>query len=146
MDRLRRFLQLSPSERCLLLEAAFLLGVIRIGLWLLPIFTLHRLLTRVVGHSGARRRPGLSPHQVARAVAIASAFVPGSRTCLIQALATQALLEREGHLCNLWIGISKEVSGKFIAHAWVESEGQIVIGGTEVESFTPLLALPGRHL
>lgn len=47
MKRLHKFLNLTPSDRYLLIEALLLLGAIRLGLWLLPFQTLRRLLAKV---------------------------------------------------------------------------------------------------
>jgi hypothetical protein len=63
---------------------------------------------------------------VAWAVAVASRFVPKA-TCLVQALAGQALLARRGHAARLHIGVSKP-EGRFEAHAWLEDEGRPILG------------------
>ena len=41
----------------------------------------------------------------------------------------------------LHIGAVKDEEGKFLAHAWVESEGRVVIGGHELERYTRLMTL-----
>ena len=51
--------------------------------------------------------------------------------CLAQALAVQFLLKRRRLLAELCIGVTKDTSGKLVAHAWVETNGQVVIGGSE---------------
>ena len=64
-----------------------------------------------------------------------SRYVPGS-TCLVQALAGQWMLLREGYPAQLRIGVSKAEG--FEAHAWVELEGKVLIGGPEESArFTP---------
>jgi hypothetical protein len=67
-------------------------------------------------------------------------------TCLIQALAAQTLLHRWGHSTSLRIGIAKGATGQLEAHAWVETQGKIVLGGAEVcARFTPLPPLEGER-
>jgi len=44
------------------------------------------------------------------------------------------------------IGITKGGGERFLAHAWVESEGKVVIGGHEIERYTPLASLEGKGL
>ena len=97
MGRIHKFLQLPKQDRRLLVTSGLLLGAIRLGLWLLPIYTLHRLLTRVV--SKPIQPYGFdqpASEQVAWAVTAASRYVPGGQTCLTQALAAQVLLRRSG--------------------------------------------------
>jgi hypothetical protein len=48
MRQAHKFAMLSAADRRLLLEAAALLGAIRLGLWLLPFRTLRHLLDRLV--------------------------------------------------------------------------------------------------
>ncbi len=75
-----------------------------------------------------------SPEELAGALLSGSRFVPGS-TCLVQALAGQWLLQGEGYAPQLRIGVSKAEG--FQAHAWLELEGKVLIGDSEVERFTP---------
>jgi hypothetical protein len=76
------------------------------------------------------------------AVTAASRYVPGA-TCLAQALAAQVLLGRTGYPARLRIGVAKGEERKFEAHAWVESQGRVVIGGPGLGRFTPLTTLAG---
>lgn len=145
MKRLRKFLGLPPTERNLLVTAAFVLGLVRVGMWLLPFRTLRRLLARMAQAPAVRRRGDqLSPDRIAWAVEIASRYVPGGRTCLVQALSTQVLLARQSHSARLRIGVAKGRRGQLEAHAWVESEGKVVIGGVDVARFIPFSALEGE--
>jgi Transglutaminase-like superfamily len=144
MRRLRRFLALTRSEQRLLIEATLMLGVIRVGLKLLRFPTLWRLLNRTprppIGLPASGR---LSLDRVAWAVTTASPYVLGSRRCLPQALAAQQLLVRRGLPARLRLGVARDDGGRVLAHAWMETDGRVVIGGStsELERFTPLLAL-----
>jgi len=73
----------------------------------------------------------------------AQRVVPGA-TCLPQALAAEALLKRGGLPADLRIGVMKGASGKLLAHAWVESDGRIVVGDLPggVDVYTRLPTLP----
>ena len=83
--------------------------------------------------------------QVVWAVTVASQYVPAA-TCLTQALAAQVLLSRLGHPASLRIGVSRDEAGEFQAHAWVECQGRVVIGGVQALSrFTPLPPLDGER-
>ncbi len=142
MNRLRKILLLPPSERVLLVRATVQLGAISIGLRLLPLQTLRRLMARGSRPSATLHgADACSPDRIAWAVSVASRYVPGGGTCLPQALAVQLLLEREGHAARLHIGIAKDDTRQLQAHAWVESQGRVVIGGSDVGRYTPLMAV-----
>lgn len=142
MRRLANFLRLSAAERRLLIEAALLLGAIRPGLRLLPFQTVRRLLSRVT-KPAIRKSSASSPsaEQIARAVTVAGRYVPtvGTGVCLTEALAAQTMLARRAQPAQLRIGLLKGEESRLKAHAWVESEGEVVIGGEDdLGEFTPL--------
>jgi hypothetical protein len=147
MRRLRRFLALPAPERGLLLRAAILLALIRLGLWLLPFRTLRRLLARLAQVPARGRGSGsIPPERIVWAVSVASRIVPGTGTCLVRALAAQVLLVRRGHPSRLRLGVARNEKGRLEAHAWLESQGTIVIGGEESPSrFAPLPPLKGEQ-
>jgi hypothetical protein len=71
--------------------------------------------------------------------------VPGA-TCLSQALAAQTLFLRQGYPAELHIGVAKNETGQLEAHAWVESEGQVVIGDLQnLSRYTPLPSLEAER-
>jgi hypothetical protein len=139
MARLNKFLRLPFCEKILFIKAWTLLGIIRLGLSLLPFIALKNLL-RVIGPSIARADEQLSEDQLVWAVSTASRFIPKA-TCLAQALALQLFLQRTGHQARLHIGVEEAEKGALQAHAWVESEGRILIGGLDINRYTHLLAL-----
>lgn len=143
MQRLRKFLSLPLAERWLLIEAAFLLEAINLGLRLLPFRTLRRLVARV---AVTRRRyvKNSSADRIAWAVEVASRHSPGVKSCLTQAFAAQVLLARRSYPALLRIGVVKDEKEQFQAHAWVESGGKTVIGEYELERYTTLATLDGK--
>ena len=64
------------------------------------------------------------------AVELSSRYIPRA-TCLTKALAARVLLSRSGYVTELRLGVTREKSGRVSAHAWVESEGRVIIGGTD---------------
>ncbi len=140
--RFNRFLKLSTEEQGLFLRAILLVGLVRLGLWLIPLRVLHRALGSFFIGSKA---PGKRQHPAERiswAVRVAGDVIPYS-TCLVQALAAQALLSAGGQASNLCIGVAKEGRSSIEAHAWVEIEGEVIIGATEQGRYTRLMILPG---
>jgi len=116
-----------------------LLGVVRLGLELVPVYTLRKLLFKL---TSLLRNLGkdFSEEYLVWSVAVVSPYVPKT-TCLAQALAAQLLLQRAGHQARLHIGVNYGIGGRLEAHAWVESQGRILIGGFDTNRYTHLLAL-----
>jgi hypothetical protein len=145
MKRLHKFLRLPATDQRLLVKSALLLGAVRLGLWLLPFQTLRRLLARMIGGNTTLQEE-TSIAKIAWAITVASWYVPAA-TCLTQALATQVLLGRQGRAATLRIGVVRSEVGQLQAHAWVEYQGSVVIGGIEAPSrFTPLPPLEGKSM
>ena len=144
MTPLANFVRLSPAERRIVLSAAIRLVGFRLALTLLPFRWVRPLAERGRRpRSTARAEAGPGVEELAWAVRSASRRVPRA-TCLVQALALQALLARYGHTSTLRIGVAKGDARELEAHAWLEREGSVLIGGAEAARFTPLPALPGR--
>jgi hypothetical protein len=129
MQGIPRFLAISASDKLLLLRCVSVVAVVRLGLSLLSYRTLVRWLpksrdTAPKGYDELRR--------VGWGVRNASRIIPGA-SCLTQALAAQFLLARSGHQSRIRIGVAKDVDGRFLAHAWLISDGRLVIGGKSAE-------------
>jgi hypothetical protein len=146
MSRLRRFLRLSAAERRLLIKAAVLLQITSVGMRLLPFRTLRRLLALAQrARAGSRRVDRIPVERIAGAVEAADRHMPGEKTCLTQALAAQTLLVWQGYPAVLHIGAAKGEAGQLRAHAWVKSEGRVVIGGHDLGRYAPLIALQAEQ-
>lgn len=119
------------------LQAGFLLVGFRVALWAVPF----RVIIRTIDRVPAMRRPR-APHpadRIARAVSALSRRMFRERPCLTQALALLVLYRRSGHPATLRIGVALNSRGKLLAHAWVESEGNVVIGRlANLSEYTPL--------
>ena len=140
MRRVRKFLSHSLREKFLLMETFILVLAIRVGLTLLPFSTLQKLLAKgTKNHIDQDRKGRPSLDQVAWSVAAASHCVPKA-TCLTQALALRVLLHQEGYPANLQIGVTRGNKEGLQAHAWVESRGRLLNGGSEIKRYTPLVS------
>jgi hypothetical protein len=149
MRRIRKLLKLTPSEYCLLAESVLMLGVVKIGLWLLPFRTMHRLVAARKLKAGAvdKELERRSIKRVVWAVDVVSHYIPLFKNCLNRALATQVLLKRRGHRASLQIGVQRGEEGQFEAHAWIESEGKIVLGRLpSLSTYTRLPSLESKGL
>lgn len=62
--------------------------------------------------------------------AVGNRLLP-KRPCLVKALVLQFFLLRLGdERAELHIGVARGEDGKLLAHAWVERNGKVIIGGT----------------
>lgn len=138
---MRKFFHLPWQDKCLLLSAAVWLALIRVGLFLFSFATLRRFLDQAA-HTRANARVGPLPSsdRVVWAVMAACHNLPLASTCLTRALATQVMLARRRLPSRFIIGVTKGDCGNLEAHAWLEHEGRVIIGGPDVTRFTPLAA------
>ena len=139
MSRLNKFLRLSFTEKILFIRICVLLAIIRSGLSLLPFPTLRKVLT-AISPLIARGGRTWSEDLLVWAVGAASRYVPKA-TCLAQALAIQLVLKQSGRQASLHIGVNGAEGDHLDAHAWVESQGKVLFGGSNLGRYTHLLAL-----
>jgi hypothetical protein len=136
MSRLSKFLRLSSVEKTVLVRVWILLGIIRLALSLLSFTTLRKVL-KVISPMIARSGGALSEDLLVWAVGIVSRYVPKA-TCLTQALTVQLFLKQSGRQACLHIGVTGSDNGRLKAHAWVESQGRVIIGGSDFAKFSSL--------
>jgi hypothetical protein len=122
----------------MLLKALIVLIFVRLGLWLLPFRTLQKTLERLFHYPATSDNRSPSPEKFSWAVSAVSQYVPAA-TCLAQALTLQVLLSREGILSDLALGVARDDATGITAHAWLEIDGTVIIGGQERDRYTQLL-------
>lgn len=149
MGRMRSLLRLSARDLWLLITSALLLVAIQSGLKFLPFHTVQRLLTRISQSASSRQAADRrSIRQVVWAVDTVSQRLPRISTCLTRGLVAQALLCRCGHPARLRIGVAHSDARQLQAHAWVEIDDTIVLGGLhDLARYVPfpLLDQEGRE-
>ncbi|HWE42951.1 MAG TPA: lasso peptide biosynthesis B2 protein, partial [Gemmatimonadaceae bacterium] len=144
---LRRVRAMPTTQRVALCAAFVLVTVVRAVLFALPSHVSLRLVRRLGGPARLQsRRSGPVAAELAWAVEVASRFVPRA-TCLTQAVAAQLLLRHHGFESKLCLGVAKSANGEFTAHAWIEREGCVMIGGAESAAFAkfPPFSHPARR-
>lgn len=147
MRRINKLLRLTASDWRLLCESLLALSAFKLGLWLLPFQKLRRFIATRTLTRQARQADRATIKKIVWAVNVVSAYVPIFKNCLNRALAAQFLLCRQGQPVALRIGVARGERGEFKAHAWIESNGRIVLGGgREFSKFTPLPPLEGKGI
>lgn len=134
---LRRFLRLSPTDRRLLIQATILLTTTRFALVCLRFRIVSQLLDSRKRLSIENGSHAISVEQISWAIQTVSRRILTNKSCLVQALVANWFLRRNGHDSELRIGVAKE-SDKLAAHAWVECQGKVVVGGGNLVEYTPL--------
>lgn len=135
MHSIRKFLGLSGADRRLLLQAfaRLLLASARLRLhsaaWLRAFLQPEDL--------PASRHASLDPQRIAWAVDIAGRYVPGC-TCLVSAIVAQRMMARLGYPAAVRLGVARDCESPLKAHAWLESNGQVLLGGATREQYHTL--------
>ena len=137
MVSLRKFRSLSLGERRLLLDTVVLVTFLRAALCLMPFVRVNDYLARRAKSHPLRRH--IATSRLLWAIRTVAARIPRT-TCLTQALAAKYQLERSGRNAQLHLGIAKQ-NGQFLAHAWLECDGETVLGGEISDRYAPLVAV-----
>jgi hypothetical protein len=125
----------------MLLIALVVVAHVRVVLWLLPSRVTLKIVRRlevIAASPSTAARP--SVETITWAIGAASRRIPQA-TCLTQAVSAQLLLRHYGYDSRLCLGVARPAGGEFFAHAWLEHDGRIVVGGIESAGFVRMPAL-----
>jgi hypothetical protein len=139
-----KWYRLSFRDRILLFKTFFVLVSIRLGLFLIPLKNFRRFIRWTATISPVKRdQRNQDLRKAIWAIESVGKYILGDGPCLTQALAAQQLFIRHNRQSELCIGVAKDNRGKLVAHAWVESDGVVIIGGTDdsVKQYTKLPSL-----
>ena len=115
----------------ILAQATMLLVLLRMALAFLPYLKVRHFVVQTSRPSKymVDDVDGYQRHLV-WAIQLAGRYLLGDKPCLPQALAMQWFLRRQDIKTSLNIGVRKDEHRGISAHAWVEKEGEVIIGGT----------------
>jgi hypothetical protein len=137
LKELTILLRASPEERAALAHALALVVEARLALWRRPFREAAAERPEKLSPVLARVRP----RRLAWAVEAVSRRVPQA-SCLTRGLALRRLLARAGHASRLVVGVAGGAGRDFESHAWLECDGETLIGAAEGR-YAPILTLPG---
>lgn len=139
IDALAKLRRLTGRERALLLQAWLLLLLADLALRALPFSFVLRYCRRPGGVRGnPAADPSLPALRVASLVEKAGRYCPAGTSCLKEALVLSHLLARRGVPTRLRIGVGRQAEA-FAAHAWLEQDGRVILGGKDLDAFARLL-------
>ncbi|MFD1633374.1 lasso peptide biosynthesis B2 protein [Haloplanus ruber] len=144
MLRITRFLSLSSGDKFRVLCSALLLLLTSFCIVLLPFSKVRAGLLRISTPDN-RRVPGTPPpSRIVWAVNVTEYYLPGSRSCLVRSLAGETLLRLYGYAPTHRIGVNPHSEDGFIAHSWLEYDGDVLIGDLDdLSQYEPLPPLDG---
>lgn len=128
MKRFLNFFRLPLTEKLLLGESLVMVALIGFGLQVVPFkFFRKSLATQLVKDAKQEPIDWKQINLIVRSVRSVSRFVPFA-SCLPQALTAMFLIKLKGQHSELKIGVAKDENELFKAHAWLETNGRIIIG------------------
>lgn len=136
-QRLALVRRVAPADVLLFANALACCVAIRVALWTLPSAKILRYVHRRVAQVRLEHQRDVPIARVAWAIRAAGRRTPRS-TCLVEALAAQLLLAQRGQQSDLRVGVARNASNEFAAHAWLEVGGKVVVGGATDMKYSPL--------
>jgi len=140
--RLREFRALPRARKLLLCEAVALIVASRVLLAVAGLEDAERYFGLLSQYLPCLRQSG-SPESVRWAVLTAGSRLPGTYDCLDRALTGSTLLRANDLPHRLRFGVDTQ-SETFEAHAWIESNGAVLIG--DVDDFGRFRTLTEREV
>jgi len=135
MSALLRFFRCSRQRRILLLDAMLRLLIVRCALNILSLASVDKLTC-----SGPRALSRSNTADIVSAIETASLYAPAP-SCLVRALAASWLLRLNGFNPVLRYGVMRVRNG-LDAHAWIEIDGRVVLGGGSIDRYALLAPIP----
>ena len=154
-----RFLRLSAAERAVVLRAAVALVLVRPCVGVFGVAAVLRWVERSASRQPHRtyqphptyqpNRTLIEPDRIVWLVEAAATHLRLPATCLTRSLVAAWLLGRSGRVATVSIGVNRDGSDTFAAHAWVSHNGR-ALGPTPSKDYTTLslttINPSGRHV
>lgn len=123
------FIKLSSRDKVVALESLFWVLLIRIMVWIFPFPSVQNRVQKIARHYDSNNKHSVTLSRIRIMITVAARYVPRV-TCLVQALAGYILFSKYGYHTSIKIGVLTE-NGEFEAHAWLEQDGNVVLGESE---------------
>ena len=158
MNLLKRLLNLTPAQRLLFFRTTLLIVRLLVESYASSRKSAsERLSRRLIGcrayaHDHEETSPlGDKIYYQYMTDVLRFVGVFGSRikrvNCLIQGFTAFTLLKQKNVPARLQIGVAKPKNGEIKAHAWLQADGRVVLGGeVELGEFTPIACFSSKCL
>ena len=142
---LRRFISLPNAQRRLLAEAVAWLAFARLALLAVPFRTLAARFGKASAAAEGLSQPDSLTaiqaelaREIGWAITRAARHVPFSASCLPQAIAARAMLNRRRVASVMHFGVAKTIDTGLAAHAWLDAGTVEVTGFPVASEFTEI--------
>lgn len=141
MRKVVKLIRYPLADKVLLVKTTLWIASVWAALNLFRFQTVQAFLVRM-GKPAREIPPDTNAPDVQRiiwAVNVSSHYLLRERPCLTRALVARMLLSQVGYQTTLRIGVAHSPSRALEAHAWLERNGEIVVGNLrDLGRFTPL--------
>ncbi|PID41214.1 MAG: hypothetical protein CR981_04165 [Proteobacteria bacterium] len=127
ITQLIQFGRLKPAEKKFFIKSCWLMIFFRIALKRRPFQQIMAETKVMTGKITTGKSQEIRLHRAARLAKTAGSIIPFS-TCLSRALAGYVLLAEQGFETTLHIGVTRDDSYGFEAHAWLTHNNSIILG------------------
>lgn len=128
MNFVRSFFSLSRDLKKMLIKAYICTWVVQIILWTFPLPKSQKFIRFLSNNKEGVNEGDEYMDNVIWAVMTISSYIPKAK-CLTRTLTAYILLKRHNYSVKPKIGVLK-TDGNLKAHAWLESEGEVLLGIT----------------
>jgi hypothetical protein len=139
----RKYLALTGDEKKLLATCWWQLLRVRMLLYMKNYKKTRAYIDSNI-RAGRKSSKDVSVDRICYLLSVASRWVP-SATCLVQAVTAEWMLKSAGYHPLLHIGVKKQTSNDFEAHAWLELDGERILGGSAAEGFSQIYKESGHR-
>lgn len=139
MNKLLKLLR-SRGGKKLFLQTYIIMSLVRLGLLLLPFSRLQQLIAMVKKWGFlAIASSEVNIRAIVLGVYRSGKYQPGNPVCLARALTTSVLMGIYSLPHQINIGVAKGKDGRLEAHAWVVSEGIVIVGNLpDLDRYIPM--------
>ncbi len=132
LKRLGKFITLPLQTQWLLFKVAAVLLAIHLSLRFLPFRSVYRFASASQRSIQTRsEKEAFDEGRLIWAITRLSLQLLGQESCLRQALTGLYFFSRAGMRVSLRIGVRKGMGDAVLAHAWIERDGKVLLGGTD---------------
>tara|TARA_R110002124_G_scaffold85967_8_gene222601 strand:- start:82 stop:531 length:450 start_codon:yes stop_codon:yes gene_type:complete len=118
---------INQNQKLDLIRSAMVLTLVKLGLVMLPFNTFRNWFRKIAYASSPRTLSKKRVDEIVWSINVMANLLPISLLCLPRALAAKYLLRGQSNM-KLEIGVELNPREQFEAHAWIEQDGEIIIG------------------
>jgi hypothetical protein len=133
-----KFVSISFTEQWQIMKALVLLSIFKIALKIFPIKKINKYFNWLMPNTTNQNTNQQQINQIAVAIKRVAFTLPCfGFTCLPQTLAFKFWLKQDADI-NIMIGVQRDETQQFVAHAWAEKNNEIIFGEQAHLNYVPI--------